>query len=598
MVTGGDCKSSAKATGGFSFVVDEWGQLTRFLILGSEGGTYYVSEQKLTKDNLKVVEALVNRSAADGKRVVDTLLDVSVSGRASKQSPTLAALAMAASSSHAEVRAYALSKLNAIARTGTHLFEFVAYVDAMRGWGRALTRAVSDWYNLQTPEDVAYQAMKYQGRKVAGSGRQWTHRDVFRLAHIQRNYAAAYRTVARAEEVHMSHSRQEVYRWIVNGWTNKDGVYNPPMARDEHILAHPGSNPINRLLAVELLKRADSRAVVVGMINAYNLPREVVPTQWLTDPYVWEALLEKMPMTAMLRNFATMTRVGLLAPMSNALSHVLKQWGDGDRITKSRVHPIAILSAMMTYKAGRGLRGKHTWTPIGQVVDALDEAFYLAFGNVVPTGKKQVLAIDVSGSMESGNVGGVIGLSPRMAAGAMALVTASVEKPGNYAFMGFSDRFIPLDISPKMRLDAVMAVMDGLPFAATDCALPMLWAMGYRERNVSNGHWSTRREMYRDGTKALMEVDAFIVYTDSETQYGNIHPHKALEDYRKESKRDAKLVVVGMEANSFTIANPRDKNMLDVVGFDSSVPQLISSFVTGNIGETVAVPDDSDDSDD
>ena len=39
-----------------------------------------------------------------------------------------------------------------------------------------------------------------------------------------------------------------------------------------------------------------------------------VPTQFLTDAEVWEALLEEMPMTALIRNLATMTRVGLLAP--------------------------------------------------------------------------------------------------------------------------------------------------------------------------------------------------------------------------------------------------------------------------------------------
>ena len=69
---------------------------------------------------------------------------------------------------------------------------------------------------------------------------------------------------------------------------------------------------------------------------------------------------------------------------------------------KARVHPIALLSALRTYAAGRGVRGKHTWTPVGQIVDALDAAFYTAFENVEPTGKRLLLALDVSGSMTSG----------------------------------------------------------------------------------------------------------------------------------------------------------------------------------------------------
>ena len=39
------------------------------------------------------------------------------------------------------------------------------------------------------------------------------------------------------------------------------------------------------------------------------------------------------------------------------------------------------------------------------------------------------------------------------------------------------------------------------------------------------------------------------------------------------------LNVVGMTSNGFTLADPNDRGMLDVVGFDSSVPAVISDFV-------------------
>ena len=41
--------------GGFVFAIDDWARLDRFLILGAEGGTYYVSERKLTQENAGVV---------------------------------------------------------------------------------------------------------------------------------------------------------------------------------------------------------------------------------------------------------------------------------------------------------------------------------------------------------------------------------------------------------------------------------------------------------------------------------------------------------------------------------------------------------------
>ena len=89
----------------------------------------------------------------------------------------------------------------------------------------------------------------------------------------------------------------------------------------------------------------------------------------------------------------------------------------------------------------------------------------------------------------------------------------------------------------------------------TDCALPMVWAKRHK-----------------------VEVDTFVVYTDNETWAGSVHPAQALRDYRQASGNAAKLVVVGMTSNGFTIADPSDAGMLDVVGFDTATPPVISDF--------------------
>jgi 60 kDa SS-A/Ro ribonucleoprotein len=106
----------------------------------------------------------------------------------------------------------------------------------------------------------------------------------------------------------------------------------------------------------------------------------------------------------------------------------------------------------------------------------------------------------------------------------------------------------------------VVRTVSNLPFGGTDCALPMLYALE-RER----------------------EVDAFVIYTDSETWAGRIHPAEALRLYRNESGIDARLVVVGMVSNGFSIADPDDTGMLDVVGFDTATPDVIAGFAAGRI---------------
>ena len=53
-----------------------------------------------------------------------------------------------------------------------------------------------------------------------------------------------------------------------------------------------------------------------------------------------------MPMTAMIRNLATMTRVGLIAPGAAATKRVAEQIADVRRLRAARIHPIAVLAAI------------------------------------------------------------------------------------------------------------------------------------------------------------------------------------------------------------------------------------------------------------
>ena len=171
----------ANSAGGFSWAVDSWARLRRFLILGSEGGSYYASEWTLTRENAQAVDRCL---AEDGPRTVAEIVRVSGEGRAPKNGPALFALAMAAACGDDATRRAALDALPLVARTGTHLFEFVTFVDGFRGWGRSLRRAVGRWYAGRSVDALAYQAVKYRRREGV------THRDVLRLAHPSRRVSA------------------------------------------------------------------------------------------------------------------------------------------------------------------------------------------------------------------------------------------------------------------------------------------------------------------------------------------------------------------------------------------------------------------------
>jgi 60 kDa SS-A/Ro ribonucleoprotein len=70
------------SAGGYAFGVDDWTRLDRFLILGSEGGSYYATEQKLTVENAQAVVRCIQQ---DGVRVVNRMTEISQAGRAPKK---------------------------------------------------------------------------------------------------------------------------------------------------------------------------------------------------------------------------------------------------------------------------------------------------------------------------------------------------------------------------------------------------------------------------------------------------------------------------------------------------------------------------------
>src|SRR4029079_6989492 len=60
-------RTVVNSAGGQALAVDRWVRLHRFLVLGSEGGSYYATEQRLAPENARGVE---DRLAADGLRTV------------------------------------------------------------------------------------------------------------------------------------------------------------------------------------------------------------------------------------------------------------------------------------------------------------------------------------------------------------------------------------------------------------------------------------------------------------------------------------------------------------------------------------------------
>jgi 60 kDa SS-A/Ro ribonucleoprotein len=492
------------AAGGYVFEVDDWQRLRRFLILGCEGGSYYESERKLMLENAACVQRCL---AADGPRTLQMIVEVSDQGLAPKNDAAIFALAMATHFGNEETRRAAYAALPQVCRIGTHLFQFVEAREAIGGgWGKGLRRAVERWYDR---DDLVLQALKYQQRGG------WSHRDVLRLAHPELpTRAKVLDAICRPDKW------PEVQDRLAEGYVQ--------------------------------LQKATTAKEAARIITEYGCPREFVPTQFLTEPAVWAALLPHMPMTALVRNLGNLSKSGLLVPLSEATKTVQAKLTDAVLVKRSRLHPFAVLLAAKTYAQGHGMKGGGTWTVVPQVVTALDETFELAFQNVEPTGKRFVLGVDVSASM-GGSLGGSP-LSAAEAAAAMALVTARTEP--NYFIMGFSTEFKDLGITAKDTLPTVLRKTRDQNFGGTDTAVAIQWAL-----------------------RQKIEVDVFEILTDNETWAGDVHTCKAIENYRRQTGILAKLAVVGFTATQRSVADRADLNSMDFVGMDASLPVALRAFV-------------------
>lgn len=501
---------SLNPAGGYAFEVSDWTMLHRFLILGTESGTYYVNTLELTIDN---ADCVVRCIVENGEKVVAETVDVSNSGLTPKNSPAIFVLALTAKRGDEAARRAVFSALPAVCRTGTHLFEFAAYPDAMGGWGRGARKAVATWYLSKEPDALAYQLVKYRQRDG------WSHADLLRLSHPQ-----------------PSPTSEALMAFAANKPTGDD----LPRIVERYLRAKDAATP------------AESAALIVE----YGLPRECVRTEHLGESVVLSALLESMPLTAMLRSLGNLSATGVVAPFSDGTTRVIEELGNAEHLRRSRVHPMAIFLALTTYASGHGHRGAGRWTPVRQVIDALDAAFYSALENVTPTNQRLAIAVDVSGSMTQAVTG--TPMTCATAAAAMALIVARTEP--NHVIFGVDTKPVELKTSPQIRLEMAVAIVSNSISGGTDLSVPARWLASER-----------------------LDVDAIVTFTDSKTWAGEQHSSEALDSYRELLSHEVRNVVASMTSTKHSIGDIKDPLTLQCVGLDATLPDIIRGFVNADI---------------
>jgi 60 kDa SS-A/Ro ribonucleoprotein len=364
---------------------------------------------------------------------------------------------------------------------------------------------------------MAFQMSKYQNRDG------WSHRDVFCLTHPKFGKTT---------------SKNKIAKWGM-GLCDALSFEN---SKDEGL---------QLLWAVDTAKKAGVKELG-KLIKEYGLQREHIPTEYLNDEVIQEIMLPNLGATALIRNLGNMSKSGLIKPLSKASKYVIERLGDTDYLRKARIHPLSLYIAKKTYENGKGMLGNGAWNVDPNIVVALEGAFYKSFDFVEPTKKNYMFAIDISGSM-SWAIDSSPLISCREVATIMALTMVKVEP---YSFAGgFGSTFYDLGISSSDNLSSAFNKTLG-PFGSTNPGSAIEYAIKHK-----------------------LDVDAFVMITDNEVNTGQ-QSAVVLNKYRSVmNKPKAKLIVAGLTATGFSIADPNDPLMLDIAGFSPDLTSVIANFV-------------------
>lgn len=170
--------------GGCPWELGDKTRLCRFLCYGSEGDIYTSREEgHVSLENAGALLSMLQEGR--GAEVVEEIKKFAQDGRAVRLGPSFYALALCSQHSELKTRQAAFKALKEVCRDPAHLFSFIQYKKELKEgmkcgiWGRALRKAVSDWYNDQDAMSLAATVTKCKQRGG------WSHQDLLRLSHTK-----------------------------------------------------------------------------------------------------------------------------------------------------------------------------------------------------------------------------------------------------------------------------------------------------------------------------------------------------------------------------------------------------------------------------
>ncbi len=238
--------------------------------------------------------------------------------------------------------------------TGNDLVDFIEIAKTVRGFGRSLKTAISDWIASNT---TPYYAQKYR-REIA---------DAIRLSRFK--------------------GEDSIYAYILNAYSDVKG--NSAEKLEKAYAEYPD---LAAHRDFEAAVKAGDLVSAARILDERNLDvNSLTACYGKFDKALWAAVAKRSPVMRFVKYLAKFLREGVLTP------ELLKAKVNVEALKKAKVFPFRLYTAYLAVARGMSVEGK--WA-LDHLADVMNE-YAASYDWSVFAGKRWVIAPDVSGSMSS-----------------------------------------------------------------------------------------------------------------------------------------------------------------------------------------------------
>lgn len=489
----------------------KWHHVDRFLRTGHELGVCEVPVPDFWRTATPAVDWCMRQ---DGPALVRLAAESLSAGRGHRAEPALFVLAKVIAEGPSAARQAALEALPVAVRSGAHLFQLLDYMEGHAKWDWRLRTALRAWYTSRSTTELANLALR---SLQAGS---WNHHKLLGIA----------------EPNPPTREHGALLRWL----------RGEPL--DGALIHAPG---LDLIAAYETLQKTDSLAIALSLLGRWPLLREHVPARWLTYPEVWTAVLSTLSLEALVRWMPRLADTDLPVARKRVHDLAVERLKSLSALKTQTLSPFAALAALGAVQAGCRSRAQ----PVpAALASALRAMFHQRLHATPRTLGTLVIAIDPAASPEAGEAGALIGLSPREAFAATALMAAAGANQAHV--LTFGDGLAEMAIAPGETLDTFLAKLDAVAGGPPDGAAPLEWAL---ERDV--------------------RADAVLVLSGNRPSATSNRIWASLLHYRARTGLATRWLAVSCGDGRLCPEPPVDFDMMEVSGLDAHVPAMVGEWL-------------------